>query len=98
MTGYEMRICNTCTKTSMHKVKKTNHALHIILSILTMGIWLILYIAACVETSWYSYESTCSLCGNAVKRPQPSETTKLVKNIVGGVCLVGLVILYSMLE
>lgn len=63
MEKHEMKTCSSCKETSMHEVKRTNHIMHIILSILTGGLWLIVYLFA---ASWDNKKySKCPLCNVA---------------------------------
>jgi hypothetical protein len=51
MIRHEMRTCNKCGLTQTVPVKKPNHILHLILSLLTGGFWLIVYAAAGIESA-----------------------------------------------
>lgn len=49
MKKRENIICPHCDKMQTVKVRKTNHILHILLSIITAGVWLIVYAGAAFE-------------------------------------------------
>ena len=43
-TSQIMKKCAECNKSTMHYQEKPNHILHLLLSIVTAGIWLIVWI------------------------------------------------------
>lgn len=47
---HEMRTCQSCGETQSVRVRKPNHILHIIMSVITCGVWLIIYAAAGFES------------------------------------------------
>ena len=55
-------ICEYCGKSTLHTQASINHILHLILTILTGGVWLIVWIllALTSDDSW-----RCSECGKA---------------------------------
>ncbi len=62
-TYNEMMYCAQCDKPTMHLRDKTNHILHLILSLLTFGIWL--FVWALVAWS-NSMQSQCTVCGRTL--------------------------------
>ncbi|MBR1944956.1 MAG: zinc ribbon domain-containing protein [Alphaproteobacteria bacterium] len=55
--------CDHCKKQVLAKKKGCNHIIHAILSILTGGIWLIIWLLCAITwDDWY-----CSQCGEHVK-------------------------------
>jgi len=61
-TKQEMQHCRTSNKVTLHIGKKPSHLLHLILSILTSGIWLIIWLFIALS-SWDPMR--CTDCGNA---------------------------------
>ncbi len=62
MATYEEKssYCKDCDKKVLKKRKGTNHLLHLILSFLTAGIWIIVWILTAIKFGgWY-----CSICGS----------------------------------
>lgn len=66
MIKHETRACNSCGAMQTVKVRKPNHILHIILSIVTGGFWLIVYAAAAIE-SIRKITTKCGICGVKMK-------------------------------
>lgn len=52
--------CEACNKQVMVRRKGTNHLLHLILSILTAGFWLIIWVLASVKFGGWR----CTQCGS----------------------------------
>ena len=48
MTKTEPNYCPNCDETTPHSFGRTNHILHLILSLLTAGIWLIVWLFAAI--------------------------------------------------
>lgn len=59
---HENRVCNHCGHLQTVKIKKPNHILHIILSIVTAGVWLVIYAAAAMESLGVA-SPKCVKCG-----------------------------------
>ena len=53
-----MKHCVECKKKTMHFQEKPNHILHLLLSIITAGIWLIVWLLF-LESG----DPQCSVCG-----------------------------------
>lgn len=53
-----MFICDDCNKPTIHLQQQPNHILHLLLSVCTAGLWLIVWI--------FQRSSTpeCTVCGN----------------------------------
>lgn len=51
MKKYELRTCRNCDELVTVPVRRPNHALHAVMSILTMGLWLFVWLAAILEAS-----------------------------------------------
>ncbi|MCB1423162.1 MAG: hypothetical protein KDJ69_12000 [Nitratireductor sp.] len=47
----ELTVCASCGETVPITLKTPNHALHVVLSILTMGLWLVVYLAAILDSA-----------------------------------------------
>ena len=51
MIKHEMRTCRSCGENVTVAVKKPNHALHAVMSLLTGGLWLFIWLAAVLEAA-----------------------------------------------
>jgi hypothetical protein len=56
--------CKVCNKQVMIRRKGTNHILHLLLSVVTMGIWIIIWILASVKIGGWR----CTQCGSKAGR------------------------------
>jgi len=54
--------CKKCKTNTLHKRPSPNHILHLILSIITGGIWIIMWCLIAFLTNFTPY--TCNICGN----------------------------------
>ena len=59
-TNQVMHVCRLCRRPTQHLQPSTSHVLHLLLSIFTLGIWVIVWILAAVANS---SQKTCSVCG-----------------------------------
>ena len=59
-TSQLMKKCVQCNKMTMHYQEKPNHLLHLLLSIVTAGIWLIVWLLF-VQAK----DPQCSICGRS---------------------------------
>jgi hypothetical protein len=59
-TEYTSGYCRRCAVPSKLERKGTNHVLHLLLSIVTLGLWLIVWIGVAVKFGGWS----CSQCGS----------------------------------
>ena len=59
-TSQIMKKCAECNKSTMHYQEKPNHILHLLLSIVTAGIWLIVWILFI-----QAKDPQCSVCGRS---------------------------------
>lgn len=64
MRRSETRYCRKCDAAMPATVRRTNHVLHIILTLLTMGFWLPVYALAGIEGATKS--ARCQKCGSRV--------------------------------
>jgi hypothetical protein len=62
------RYCYKCNKVTVFRKEKLNHLLHISISVLTAGIWLIPYLLLLVRNNRLPW--VCLTCG--FRRPKPS--------------------------
>jgi len=60
MTTQEMWRCERCGKVTMHKAVKVNHVFHAIMSLLTCGVWLLVWAGSCIS---FGKTHTCLECG-----------------------------------
>jgi hypothetical protein len=56
--------CKSCDRQTMIQRPGTNHILHLILSVLTMGFWVVIWILASVKIGGWR----CGSCGRGVSR------------------------------
>jgi hypothetical protein len=56
-----MRPCKVCAKATMHIQSKPNHVLHLLLTIFTLGVWLIIWILVGLLQG----KPQCTVCGNS---------------------------------
>ena len=59
-TYEQIEFCPACQKKTRHYKRRTNHILHIILSVLTAGLWLFVWAWYGLTNRWYSQ---CTECG-----------------------------------
>ena len=57
------KFCKTCNKQVLARRKGVNHILHLILSLFTFGIWVIIWILVVVKNIVVVGEWRCSTCG-----------------------------------
>ena len=58
-------ICEHCDHPQTVKFKKPNHILHVVMSIITLGVWLVVWLAAAFE-AWGASSPKCKKCGKRV--------------------------------
>jgi len=56
--------CRKCEKQVRIRRKKTNHLLHLILTLLTGGVWIIVWILCSIRVDGWR----CARCGETAKR------------------------------
>jgi hypothetical protein len=54
--------CATCQRQTLHTKERVNHVLHLILSVLTVGLWLIVWGALGLGNS--AERTRCTVCGS----------------------------------
>ncbi len=59
-----MRACNSCGVPRMHVQRKPNHRLHLLLTVLTVGFWLPVW----VLVSLFQAKPQCMTCGEKAGR------------------------------
>jgi len=59
--------CNPCQANTGHLREKPNHLLHFLLTIVTGGIWIIVWLA--VVLTWRKHEWLCMGCGKPYAKP-----------------------------
>jgi len=59
-TSQVMHYCRGCKAMKMHVQPATSHVLHLLLSLFTFGIWIVIWILAAVSNA---SQKTCSVCG-----------------------------------
>jgi hypothetical protein len=66
--------CAICRRPTLHLVQKPNHILHLLLSVVTMGLWLVVWLMVAVNAR--DQAEVCTVCGGvdptAVAQPQQS--------------------------
>ena len=64
--------CKNCKKSTVQVKQRANHILHLLLSVVTVGIWLIVWFFITLFTS---DTPTCTICGNEVKNNNSNRQT-----------------------
>lgn len=59
MIKHEIRSCPRCGVLTTVKVRRPNHALHAIMTLLTMGFWLPIWLLAIIEGSFSRGKVKC---------------------------------------
>jgi len=54
--------CKTCGKQTLHTKETPNHILHLLLSVFTLGLWLLVWLALVLISS--GKRPRCSVCGS----------------------------------
>lgn len=57
-----IKMCRACGRQQIVIRKGANHVLHLILSVLTMGLWLLVWLGSVIRFGGWS----CSACGRKV--------------------------------
>jgi len=55
--------CKNCQRETMHEQPKTSHVLHLLLSIITAGIWIIVWLIVAANNN---SQAQCTVCGREV--------------------------------
>lgn len=61
-TNQVMNHCKNCRKQTMHLQPSTAHVLHLLLSIVTFGVWILVWFLVAVSNG---SQLICSQCGRA---------------------------------
>lgn len=61
MSNQLMKYCKVCKKKTVHLQPSTSHVLHLILSVLTAGFWLIAWFLIAQNNA---SQGTCTCCGS----------------------------------
>ncbi len=64
--------CKNCKKSTVQVKQRANHILHLLLSVVTVGIWLIVWFFIALFTS---DTPVCTICGNEVKNNNSNRQT-----------------------
>ena len=56
-----MTNCSKCQKKTLHIEQKMNHILHLLLSIVTAGVWIIVWVILAIL---HSNKPQCTICGH----------------------------------
>lgn len=59
MADYSQKYCNNCDKNVLAVRKSTNHILHLLLSLLTVGLWIPIWILLSIRMG----DWRCTVCG-----------------------------------
>ncbi len=59
-TNQTMKYCKACKSKTMHVQPSTSHILHLLLSIITSGIWIVIWIIIAMNNS---SKAQCTQCG-----------------------------------
>lgn len=82
-----MKHCKTCGKSTLHLQKTTSHVLHLLLSVLTAGLWIVIWVLVSISNST---QGQCTECGRAKGAPAKDDYTRLyvVIGIIGIIAVV----------
>lgn len=61
-TNQKMSRCRNCAKETIHLQPATSHVLHLLLSLITLGLWIPVWILVGVSNG---SQLKCSVCGRA---------------------------------
>ena len=61
------KYCYSCQAQRIYDKPKISHVLHLLLTLLTAGLWVIVWILIAVSAA--SSRATCTQCGQAWRRP-----------------------------
>lgn len=64
MNVQSMLACRTCGKPTLHLVRKPNHVLHVLLSMFTLGAWLLVW----AMLAFREPRAVCTVCGTRYRR------------------------------
>ena len=59
-----MLICQTCGKSTVHLIERPNHVLHLLLTVFTFGVWIIVWLLVGLSER----RATCTVCGTRYAR------------------------------
>ena len=65
-TDKRMNHCKRCQKATLHIGRGTSHLLHLVLSVMTLGVWMLVWI---LMTFLNSADSQCTECGRNRRAP-----------------------------
>lgn len=68
---YSQRFCDYCDEYVLATRKKTNHILHFFLSIITGGLWILIWFLASIKVGGWK----CTKCGSSVYKIFTTKTT-----------------------
>lgn len=63
-TSRQMLYCSRCKRPTEHLVEEPNHVLHAILSLLTAGLWLFVWLIVVFQTRSPEGRARCTACGS----------------------------------
>lgn len=63
MSNQIMRDCKACRKPTLHVEPSTSHILHLLLSILTFGVWIIFWVFIAASNG---SRARCTVCGGNI--------------------------------
>ena len=69
--------CKNCKKSTVQIKQRPNHILHLLLSVVTVGIWLIVWFFIALVTS---DSPTCTICGNEINYKNSKHQTHKKEN------------------
>ncbi len=78
MSKHDSFFCNNCREKTLHIKKTPNHILHLLLSIFTAGLWLIVWFLIVVSSAGASWR--CSKCGTSITGIALAETKSDTKD------------------
>jgi hypothetical protein len=78
MSTYQhMDFCKVCNKKTIHLAEKPNHILHLLISIISVGIWIPFWI---LITILCMFQNDCTVCGGT-DNPDTIKPSKTASSI-----------------
>ena len=72
-TYNEMMYCAQCDKHTLHLRSKTNHILHFLITLVTFGLWSVIWLIVAIGNS---LDSQCTVCGRTLNWTRDSPPRK----------------------
>jgi hypothetical protein len=80
-SSQQMLACVSCKRNTLHLVREPNHLLHLLLSLITAGVWLFVWAYVAWRARNPAGRANCTVCGSAYEgrlqqdRPAPATSS-----------------------